>query len=81
MIKYAETQVGDILRVVPPGAPGTYQIGELVRVTETHVNSVFTENRDGRKCEFIFNCGAARLETTEWKQDFPELTDTPPTTE
>jgi hypothetical protein len=25
----------------------------------------------GELCEFVYNCGAARLEATEWKQDFP----------
>lgn len=71
MIKYDETEVGDILRVVGAGAPGTYDLGELVRVTEVHANSVTTENRDGKPCEFLYNCGAARLEPTEWKKDFP----------
>jgi len=70
-IEYAKTEVGDILKVVGNGAPGYYRLGELVRVTEVHENSCFTENRDGLKVEFVFNCGAARLEPTEWKKDFP----------
>ncbi|MEW6423168.1 MAG: hypothetical protein AB1523_00230 [Bacillota bacterium] len=71
MIDYAETQVGDILRIVGAGAPGYAKNGDLVRVLEVHKNSVIVENRDGLTCEFIFNCGAARLEPTEWKNDFP----------
>ena len=72
MINYAETKIGDILEVTGAGAPGHYQNGELVRVTKVHQNSVFTENRDGLVVEFVFNCGAARLNPTEWKDDFPK---------
>ena len=71
MIKYSETKKGDILKVVGAGAPGYCELGELVRVTEVHEESVFTENRDRVVVEFVFNCGAARLEPTEWKNDFP----------
>lgn len=71
MINYNETKRGDILKIVGRGAPGVYEMGELVRVTSTHPNGVFVENRDGKTCEFVFNCGAARLEPTEWKNDFP----------
>lgn len=71
MIDYAETKKGDILRVVGAGAPGYAENGDLVRVTEVHHNSVKVEDRDGKPCEFVFNCGAARLEPTEWKEDFP----------
>jgi len=71
MIQYSETKVGDILEVTGAGAPGYYQNGELVRVKEVHINSCLTENRDGTRVEFVFNCGAARLNPTEWKEDFP----------
>ena len=71
MINYAETKKGDILKLVGAGAPGYAELGDLVRVTEVHSNSVFVENRDGESVEFLYNCGAARLEPTEWTQDFP----------
>ncbi len=71
MIKYDEVKVGDILRIVPPGASGWAQAGDLVRVLEVRTNAVKVEDRDVETCEFVFNCGAARLEQTEWKQDFP----------
>ena len=72
MIKYNETEVGDILEVIGAGAPGYYKNGELVRVLEVHAESCLTENRDKVQVEFVFNCGAARLNPTEWKKDFPE---------
>lgn len=71
-IDYAKTKRGDILRIVGAGAPGYANNGDLVRVTEVHANSVRVEDRDGNPCEFIFNCGAARLEATEWREDFPD---------
>jgi hypothetical protein len=71
MIDYGKTKRGDILRIVGAGAPGYAQLGDLVRVTEVNVNGVWVEDRNGEPCEFIFNCGAARLEPTEWKEDFP----------
>jgi hypothetical protein len=71
MIHYNETQVGDILKIVGAGAPGYATLGDLVRVVEVHTNSVLVENRDSERMEFIFNCGAARLEPTEWTKDFP----------
>lgn len=70
-IKYDEIQRGDILKITGAGAPGYYQNGELVRVTEVHKESCKTENKDGVIVEFVFNCGAARLDPTEWKNDFP----------
>ncbi len=71
MIDYKTTKRGDILRIVGRGAPGYAANGDLVRVTEVHTNSVMVEDRDGKPMEFIFNCGAARLEPTEWNGDFP----------
>ena len=71
MINYSKVEKGDILSIVGPGAPGYAQRGDLVRVIEVHKNSVRVENRDGKIAEFIFNCGADRLESTEWKKDFP----------
>ena len=70
MIDYAKTKVGDVLRLVGVGAPGYAQLGDLVRVTKVSTNSVHVEDRDGAPCEFIFSCGAARLEPTEWLGDF-----------
>ena len=72
MIKYSETKVGDVLKIVGAGAPGYALKGDLVRVTEVHDNSVMVEDRDSNPCEFIYNCGAARLEVTEWKEDYPK---------
>lgn len=75
MIAYAQTETGDILEIVGQGAPGFAKIGELVRVLGTTLHGVEVENKSGETCEFLFNCGAARLKETEWKKDFPpELT-------
>lgn len=71
MINFTETQTGDIVKLVAPGAVGYAKLGDLLRVTEVHKNSVHVEDRDGNPCEFIYNCGAERLEVTEWKEDFP----------
>ena len=35
-------------------------------------HGVMVEDKHGEPCEFVFNCGAARLEVTEWTKDFPE---------
>lgn len=78
MIDYAKTSRGDILRIVGAGAPGYAEIGELVRVLDVNTNSVLTENEKGEQCSFVFNCGAARLEETEWKRDFPTAPETLP---
>ncbi len=72
MIDYKKVSKGDIVEIVEPGAPGYAEIGDLVRVTEVHHNSVKVENRDGEPCEFLYNCGAKRLKETEWKEDFPK---------
>jgi len=71
MIKFSETNIGDVLKIVGAGAPGYAEMGDLVRVLEVHHNSVKVEDRNGETVEFVFNCGAARLEETEWKNDFP----------
>lgn len=71
MVDYSKVKRGDVLRIVGVGAPGYAQLGELVRVTAVHANAVMVEDRDGKPCEFAFNCGAARLEPTEWREDFP----------
>lgn len=71
MINYEKTNCGDILRIVEPGAPGYAKIGDLVRVKIRSKQGVTVENKDGEKADFVFNCGAARLEATEWKNDFP----------
>jgi hypothetical protein len=72
MIDYAKTRVGDVLKLVGVGAPGYAKVGDLLRVVEVHKESVWVEDRDGKRCEFVFNCGAARLEPTEWRDDFPD---------
>jgi hypothetical protein len=71
-IDYAKVKRGDIVRLVGAGAPGYAKLGDLLRITKVNTNSVFVEDRHGKPCEFIYNCGAARLEPTEWTNDFPE---------
>ena len=71
MIDYKETGKGDILKIVGRGAPGYAQLGDLVRVTEVNMNAVTVEDKRGKQVDFLYNCGAARLEPTEWKADFP----------
>ena len=71
MIEYDKVNRGDILRIVAAGAPGWAENGSLVRVLDVKANGVTTERPDGNRCEFVFNCGAARLEPTEWVNDFP----------
>jgi hypothetical protein len=72
MIDYDKTNRGDILRIIGAGAPDYAKNGDLVRVLERTKNGVKVEDKNGSPCEFVFNCGAARLEPTEWKNDFPE---------
>lgn len=72
MIDYGKVDRGDILKIVAPGAPGFAENGELVRVLKKTLNGVEVENKSGDTAEFLFNCGGARLEETEWKKDFPE---------
>ena len=71
MIKHDGVARGDVLRLVGEGAPGYAELGDLVRVLRVDTNAVTVEDKNGKQVEFVFNCGAARLEPTEWKQDFP----------
>lgn len=71
MIEYENTNRGDILKIVGAGAPGYAELGDLVRVKERTKLGVLVENKHGAEVEFVYNCGAARLEPTEWKDDFP----------
>jgi hypothetical protein len=57
---------------IPPPAR-VYQEITPRRCLLVHSNSVLTENRDKINVEFVFNCGAARLKPTEWKEDFPAV--------
>ncbi len=70
-IKFSETKVGDILKLIGQGAPGFARLGDLLRVKEVFKEAVLVEDKNGRECEFVFNCGADRLEVTEWRDDFP----------
>ena len=70
MIQYSAMKRGDILKIVGEGARGYAENGELVRVTGIAKNGVLVENRDGKSMEFVYDCGAARLEATEWHDDF-----------
>lgn len=71
MIDYVKTERGDILKLVGAGAPGHAELGDLVRVLERTLNGIKVETKTGSIIEFVFNCGAARLKPTEWKNDFP----------
>ena len=75
MIDYAKVSRGDILRIVGVGAPGYANLGDLVRVLSVERNGVHVEDITGKPCEFCYNCGAARLEPTEWRDDFPADTE------
>jgi hypothetical protein len=72
MINYSETKEGDILKVVGVGLPGFAELGELVRVTKVWASGVRVENKNNERCDCVFNCGAARLEPTEWKEDYTQ---------
>jgi len=72
MIQYDQVLRGDILKITGAGAPGYAKLGDLVRVLEVHTNSVKVEDRDGKPADFMYNCGAERLEPTEWHEDFPK---------
>jgi hypothetical protein len=69
MIDYSKVKYGDILRIVGAGAPGYAELGDLVRVVEVTKNSVKVEDKNGIKVDFLYNCGAARLEPTQWLED------------
>ena len=60
------------MKIVGAGAPGFAELGDLVRVQKRTLEGVKVEDKDGNTTEFVFNCGAARLEETEWKDDYPE---------
>ena len=74
MIAYNETHRGDILRMTKPAPDprGGFAQGDLVRVRELTAQGVLVESKTLRDYEFVFNCGAAYLEPTEWKNDFPD---------
>lgn len=72
MIDFNKVSKGDILKIIGDGAPGYAKIGELVRVIETHPHRVVVEKKDGQRATFYNTCGAARLEPTKWKGEFPE---------
>lgn len=72
MLDFGAVKRGDIVRLVEPGAPGYAKIGDLLRVTGTCKNGVIVEDKNGERAEFVYNCGAERLEATEWREDFPK---------
>lgn len=72
MIDYSKVKKGDVLRIVGKGAPGWANLGDLVRVKTVSLAAVMVEDRNLNECEFSFNCGAARLEPTEFCDEFPE---------
>jgi hypothetical protein len=71
MIDYGKVRVGDVLRIIGDGAPGYAEIGDLVRVASVSKNGVKIENKRGIAGEFVFACGAARLEATAFKEPIP----------
>jgi hypothetical protein len=62
MIEYSEIKVGDRLRIVGAGAPGTYALGQIVTVTKIEPNEVWTKDSSNVTASFFNHCGAARLE-------------------
>jgi len=70
MIDYATVKKGDILRIIGAGAPGYAELGDLVRVFDVQANGITVETKSGPMINFVFNCGAARLEPTEYPNDF-----------
>jgi len=71
MIDYLEVNKGDILKLVGKGAPGYAKLGDLLIVTGGQADGVNVEDRQGKPMQFVYGCGAERLEPTEWKNDFP----------
>jgi hypothetical protein len=73
VIDYSKTKKGDILRMAKPAPDprGGFAAGDLVRVKEKTLEGVLVESKTRREYEFVFNCGAAYLEPTEWTNDFP----------
>jgi len=69
MIDYEKVFPGDILRVVEPVISNFAKVGDLVRVIQVRYYGVSVENDTGNSRKFVFNCGAARFEPTEWKDD------------
>ncbi len=72
MIDYKKTARGDIVKLVGEGAPGYAKLGDLLRVTRQTPDGVMVEDKNGEPMEFVYNCGAARLEKTPWRNDFPD---------
>lgn len=72
MLDYDTVKKRDVLRIVGKGAPGFAENGEYVRVTEVYNYGVAVENKNRVLCDFVFACGAARLEWVEHDEDFPK---------
>lgn len=78
MITYESTQRGDILEVIvaveedEENNVAALKKGALVRVTEAFKDGVKVEDEDGGTHEFYKEDGAAHLEKTEYKDEFPE---------
>ena len=62
MINYAETNVGEVLRITGKGAPKYANLGDVVTVMVVDENSVIVENCWGLRAGFYDDCGAERLE-------------------
>jgi hypothetical protein len=65
MIEFSNIKVGDSLKIVGAGAPGTYALGQVVTVTKVESNEVWTKDTRGVTASFFNHCGAARLEKSD----------------
>jgi hypothetical protein len=65
MIDYSKIKVDDTLKIVGAGAPGYANNGEVVTVTKVTQNSVTVVNEKGEVANFMYACGAERLEKVE----------------
>lgn len=75
MIDYKNTQPGDILQVVEAvDTDSKVKKGSLVRVTEAFIDTVELEDEDGNEAIFSGVEGAEALDTTEYKNEFPDET-------
>jgi hypothetical protein len=61
MIDYAKVKYGDTLRVVGECDSDFAKPGDLVRVVQANANSVLVCNERQSQCEFVSECGAAKL--------------------
>lgn len=73
MIDYSSVKVGDILRITGLGAPGFANIGDLVVVEKILPDPGIKVTHAGSSAEFIYECGAKRLEPIDLDKFAAEL--------